>query len=151
MSQIYYGIDLGTSNSSISYIAESPRSAKSPFVEPTTVKFNPPPGASFFHNWQRFPSMLYIARKGKSFKCVAGFLAEIEAGERRAKPFENIFMSAKSDIMGLRGHIFICHYFPFLFAPSNTPSPFNCSVSWLWCRVYTISLPSSFNCSDVLH
>ena len=102
MSQIYYGIDLGTSNSSISYIAESPRSAKSLFVEPTTVKFNPPPGASFFHNWQRFPLMLYIARKGKTFKRVAGFLAEIEAGERRAKPFENIFMSAKSDMGTLK-------------------------------------------------
>jgi molecular chaperone DnaK (HSP70) len=102
MSQIYYGIDLGTSNSSISYIAESPRSAKSPFVEPTTIKFNPPPGASFFHNWQRFPSMLYIARKGKSFNRVAGFLAEIEARERRAKPFENIFMSAKSDMGTLK-------------------------------------------------
>ena len=86
MSQIYYGIDLGTSNSSISYITESPRSAKSPFMEPTTVKFNPPPGQSSFHNWQRLPSIVYIARRGKAFRFVAGFLAEIEAGvlERRS-------------------------------------------------------------------
>lgn len=101
MSQIYYGIDLGTSNSSISYIAESPRSAKSPFVEPTTVKFNPPPGASSF-NWQRFPSIVYIARKGKSHRFIAGFMAEIEVWEKRAKPFENIFMSAKSDMGTLK-------------------------------------------------
>jgi molecular chaperone DnaK (HSP70) len=101
MSQIYYGIDLGTSNSSISYIAESPRSAKSPFVDPTTIKFNAPPGASSFH-WERFPSIVYIARKGRSCRFIAGFLAEIEARERRAKPFENIFMSAKSDMGTLK-------------------------------------------------
>jgi molecular chaperone DnaK len=102
MSQIYYGIDLGTSNSSISYIVESPRSEESPFVEPTTVKFNPPPGASFFHNWQRLPSMVYITLKGKSFRSIVGFLAEMEARERRAKPFENVFMSAKSDMGTLK-------------------------------------------------
>lgn len=102
MSQIYYGIDLGTSNSSISYITESPRSAKSPFLEPTTVKFSPPPGRSFFHNWQRLPSIVYIARKGKAFRFVAGFVAEIEANEKRAKPFENIFVSVKSDMGTLK-------------------------------------------------
>lgn len=102
MSQIYYGIDLGTSNSSISYIAESPRSAKSSFLEPTTVKFSPPPGESFFHNWQRLPSIVYIARRGKAFRFVAGFLAEIELNEKRAKPFENIFVSVKSDMGTLK-------------------------------------------------
>ena len=45
---------------------------------------------------------LYHARKGRSCRFIAGFLAEIEARERRAKPFENIFMSAKSDMGTLK-------------------------------------------------
>ena len=102
MSKIYYGIDLGTSNSSISYIAESPRSDNSPFVDPTTIKFGPPPRASIFHNSQRLPSIVYISRKGKAFRFLTGFLAEIVAKENRARPFENIFMSAKSDMGTLR-------------------------------------------------
>ena len=42
MGNIYFGIDLGTSSSSISYIVESTRSAQGPFVEPATIKFSPP-------------------------------------------------------------------------------------------------------------
>ena len=102
MSKVYYGIDLGTSNSSISYVVDSPRSGTTPFVEPTTVKFTPPSGPSIFHNWQRLPSVVQIVRKGKAFKFVAGFLAAIEATGKRAKPFESIFMSAKSDMGTLR-------------------------------------------------
>jgi molecular chaperone DnaK (HSP70) len=102
MSRIYYGIDLGTSNSSISYIVENPRSAKSSFLEPTTVKFSPPPGQSYFHNWWRLPSIVHIARRGKNFRFVTGFLAAIEFIEKRAKPFEDIFVSAKSDMGTLK-------------------------------------------------
>jgi len=102
MSQIYYGIDLGTSNSSISYIGDSPRLEKSLFIEPITIKFRPPPGAPSFYNGERLPSMVFIARRGKTSKFVAGFLAEKEANEKRAKPYENLFMSAKSDMGTLK-------------------------------------------------
>lgn len=102
MSKIYYGIDLGTSSSSISYIVESPRSAQSLFIEPTTIKFSPPPGASFFHNWQRFPSMVYVEQKGSSQKIITGFQAEEAAQGKLAKPFGNLFMSVKSDMGTLK-------------------------------------------------
>lgn len=102
MSKIYFGIDLGTSNSSISYIVESPRSAQILFIEPTTIKFSPPPGASFFHNLQRLPSMVYVEQKGNSQKIVTGFQAQEVAQGKMAKPFENLFMSAKSDMGTLK-------------------------------------------------
>ena len=102
MSKIYFGIDLGTSSSSISYIVESPRSAQSLFVEPTTVKFSPPAGASFFHNLQRLPSMVYIEQKGKKQNTLTGFQADEAASGRLTKPFENFFMSVKSDMGTLR-------------------------------------------------
>src|ERR1700690_1743209 len=82
MSKIYFGIDLGTSSSSISYIVESPRSAQSLFIEPTTVKFSPPAGASFFHNLQRLPSMVYIEQKGKKQNTLTGFQADEAASGR---------------------------------------------------------------------
>lgn len=102
MSKIYFGIDLGTSSSSISYIVESPRSAQSLFIEPTTIKFSPPPGASFFHNWQRLPSMVYVEQKGNTQKILTGFQAEDAAQGKLAKPFENLFMSVKSDMGTLK-------------------------------------------------
>lgn len=102
MNKIYFGIDLGTSSSSISYIVESPRSAQSLFIEPTTIKFNPPPGASFFHNWQRLPSMVYVEQKGSRQKILTGFQAEEAAHGKLAKPFENLFMSVKSDMGTLK-------------------------------------------------
>lgn len=115
MSKIYFGIDLGTSSSSISYIVESPRSSQSLFVEPTTIKFNPPPGASFFHNWQRLPSMVYVEQKGSSQKIVTGFQAEEAAQGKLAKPFENLFMSAKSDMGTLKVYDDSVH--PEIFSP----------------------------------
>lgn len=102
MSKVYFGIDLGTSSSSISYIVDSQRTTQSPFVEPTTVKFAPPAGASFFHNWQRLPSMVYVKQKGGSLKTFTGFQASEAANGKLARPFENLFMSVKSDMGTLR-------------------------------------------------
>lgn len=98
MGKVYFGIDLGTSSSSISYIADSLRRAQGSYIEPTTIKFSPPPGGSFFENWQRLPSMLYVEQKGGKNQVVTGFQAAEAAGGKLAKPFANLFMSVKSDM-----------------------------------------------------
>ena len=102
MANVYYGIDLGTSSSSISYIVESPRMGTGAFIEPTTVKFQPPPGVSFFHTPERVPSIVSVEQKGTVSKIFAGFAAREAAGGKRAKPFQNLFMSAKSDMGTLK-------------------------------------------------
>ncbi|MEK6528601.1 MAG: Hsp70 family protein, partial [Nitrospirota bacterium] len=98
MSKIFFGIDLGTSNSSISYVSVNPRTIQSFYIEPATIKFNSHSGASIFQHWQRFPSVVYFEQKQGENKIITGFQAEEAALSRRAKPFENLFMSVKSDI-----------------------------------------------------
>jgi molecular chaperone DnaK (HSP70) len=85
MSKVYFGIDLGTSSSSISYVVDSRRTEQNTFIEPTTVRFSPPPGAVTYHNWQRLPSMVYIEQKGGRKKAIAGFQAEEAAAGKLAK------------------------------------------------------------------
>ncbi|MBI5641503.1 MAG: Hsp70 family protein [Nitrospirae bacterium] len=102
MSKVYFGIDLGTSSSSISYISDSPRAQQNVFIEPETIRFSPPPGATIFHNWQRLPSMLHIAEKGGSRKLLVGFQAEEAAKGKLVRPFENLFISVKSDMGTLK-------------------------------------------------
>lgn len=102
MSSIYYGIDLGTSSSSISYIVDSRRLQQAGFIEPATVRFAPPPGASAFRNQYRLPSAVYIERKGSKSKIVTGFGAEAAAHGKLTRAFEDFFVSAKSDIGTLK-------------------------------------------------
>ena len=102
MSKTYFGIDLGTSNSSISYITDSPRTSHVIYIDPATIKFNPPPNSTMLRNWERLSSAVYIEQKQKSRKVIAGFLAEEAALDKRAKPFENLFLSVKSDMGTLR-------------------------------------------------
>ncbi|MEF9438117.1 MAG: hypothetical protein L0922_05030, partial [Candidatus Mariimomonas ferrooxydans] len=76
----------------------NPRTIQSFYIEPATIKFNPPSGASIFQNWQRFPSVVYFEQKQDKIKIITGFQAEEAAVSKRAKPFENLFMSVKSDV-----------------------------------------------------
>ncbi|MCX5718223.1 MAG: Hsp70 family protein [Nitrospirae bacterium] len=102
MSKVYFGIDLGTSSSSISYLVEGRNSSHRTYIEPVTIKFNPHAGATLFHNWQRLPSVVYIEHRQNSKKVITGFEALEEAAGKRAKPFENLFVSVKSDMGTLK-------------------------------------------------
>lgn len=102
MSKIYFGIDLGTSSSSISYLVDSVRAGKSIYVEPETIKFSPLSGASLFQNWQRLPSVVYVEKNNGKTKVISGFQAEQAADGRLARPFENFFVSVKSDMGTLK-------------------------------------------------
>jgi molecular chaperone DnaK (HSP70) len=98
MSKVYFGIDLGTSRSSISYVVDNPRTGQSVYLEPTTVKFSQPPGTTMSHDLQRFPSVVYLERKQSRLKVISGFEADAAATGKQAKPFESLFVSAKSDM-----------------------------------------------------
>ncbi|MBI5846631.1 MAG: Hsp70 family protein [Nitrospirae bacterium] len=102
MSKVYFGIDLGTSRSSISYVVDNPRAGQGVYLEPETVKFSPPPGATAYHHLQRYPSVIYLERKQKKLKIISGFEADAAASGKLAKPFESLFASAKSDMGTLR-------------------------------------------------
>lgn len=102
VSSIYYGIDLGTSSSSISYIVDSPRVHQAGYIEPATVRFMPPLGASVFRNQYRLPSAVYVERKGDRSRIITGFGAEAASNGKLTRAFEDFFMSAKSDMGTLK-------------------------------------------------
>lgn len=147
MSKVYFGIDLGTSCSSISYIVDSQRIVKSSYVEPNTIRLNPPDSKNIY----RLPSIVYIENKQNRLRIAAGFEAEETALGKLAKPFYNLFMSVKSDMGTLKIYEDSVH--PGIFTPvavsaeiikqlikaaekDTGVSPRNCNV--------VITVPASF-------
>jgi molecular chaperone DnaK len=102
MGKVFFGIDLGTSRSSISYIVDTPRAGQSVYIEPTTIAFPGPPENSMGYNLQRFSSVVYLKKTQNRLKVISGFEAEEVALSNLARPFENLFISAKSDMGTLK-------------------------------------------------
>lgn len=117
MSKVYFGIDIGTSSSSISYIVESPRNNGSAFIEPVAVPFSFKAGSELFRNQCRLPSILSVEQKGTTQKILTGATALEAAAGRRAKPFENLFMSSKTDLGSLKVYEDSVH--PDLISPAD--------------------------------
>lgn len=99
---VYYGIDLGTSNCSISYIAGSPRTENNPFLEPATVRVTTPSANEATGSQYRMPSVLYIKQNRDDVENLVGFDALDRALANQGRPYEDLFLSAKSDIGSFR-------------------------------------------------